>query len=450
MPRLFGSEESRAGEMKFLRFELWRIEAYAAYASVLVLVAYLVVSIVYPFLGYTLSVPYDAHVYDKLALDVAHGQGYNSTFRAPLYPAVLAVIYLVFGHNHSAVCVIQALMNVLTLALLMLTSYRIFRTRIVGLLASCYYVVYKPFYDFSTFTMTECTAALLAAVMVFAVIMAFERRTVGSFLVVGLAAGLLSLCKVVALLYPLAIIPVLIVTRHKDEKWMLRALAMVAAMVVVVLPWTVRNYKATGHLVVVTTGAGMNFWLGNWEPYYGKQQISRNDFPIEFAKKLTGRSNVKPGEVYWHEGKTIGGKSEAELDPLFFREGLKNLRQNPLAGVRMAARKFTVMWSGIGQGRNYTPEGKRIPRDIGESQFLAFFLILTGVASLAFRIPGWRQKVLPVVLLLVYWTAVYMAIVAVRRYSHPVMPYLMMLSAYTVYRLVGGGRLIDRVAGETH
>ena len=111
---------------------------------------------------------------------------------------------------------------------------------------------------------------------------------------------------------------------------------------------------------------------------------------------------------------------------------------------------YPFLWFGIGQGRNYTPEGKRIPRDIGESQFLAFFLILTGVASLAFRIPGWRQKVLPVVLLLVYWTAVYMALVALRRYSHPVMPYLMMLSAYTVYRLVGGGRLIDRVAGETH
>lgn len=141
-----------------------RLEKYAANLSILLLIAYLFVAITYA-LKVTREIPYDAHIYDKLATDLAHGKGYNSIFRAPLYPAVPAAIYFVFGRSHAAVSVIQALMNVLTMALLIALSYRIFRTRTVGLVAAGYFAIFKPFYEFSTLTLTECLATLLVPVV---------------------------------------------------------------------------------------------------------------------------------------------------------------------------------------------------------------------------------------------------------------------------------------------
>jgi hypothetical protein len=72
------------------------------------------------------------------------------------------------------------------------------------------------------------------------------------------------------------------------------------------------------------------------------------------------------------------------------------------------------------------------------------WLMLTGLLSLRFKAPDYRRTVFPIVLLLVYWTAVYVVLVALMRYSFPVMPYLMMLSAFAVCHVLK----LDRAGGQ--
>lgn len=211
----------------------------------------------------------------------------------------------------------------------------------------------------------------------------------------------------------------------------------------VVLPWTARSYRVTHEFVLLTTSGGTNLWLGNWAPFYYSERVSYRDFPVEFAERLTGRKGLKPGEVHLCEGMTLGGKSEPQLDRLFFAEGLKSMRKDPVTTLKLFARKLSMMWFGIGQGRQYTAEGKPISHKIGKSQVLAMWVMLTGLLSLRFKVPDWRRKVLPIVLLLVYWTAVYVVLVAQQRYSFPVMPYLMMLSAFAVCHVLK----LDRAGG---
>jgi len=445
-----GSEPSDANEITHESRGAGRLERCAAYASLLLLAAYILVSMAYVVKVTPPEIPYDAHIYDKLSWDLARGHGYNSTFRAPLYPGVLAAIYYLFGHDPKAVGAVQAVMNILSLGLLMLISYRIFGTRTVGLIAGGYFALFKPFYEYSLLTLTECTAILLVMVMMFALTVAMQRGRAVYFLAAGMAAGLLTLCKVVALLYPLLLLPVLYVTRRKHEKWGLQAMALVFGMMAVVLPWTARNYNVTHKLIIVTTGGGFNLWYGNWAPYYHREQITQNDFPIDFAERLTGRKGLKQGEIYWKEGMSIGGKSEPELDKFFFIEGLRSIKRDPATTLELLGRKFSILWFGIGQGRSYTAEGAKISHRIGKSQFLTMYMLATALLSLIYRGPEWRRRVLPMVILLVYWTAVYVTLIALTRYAYPIMPCVMMLSAYFVCRLLRLGASDDsRVFGKS-
>jgi len=46
------------------------------------------------------------------------------------------------------------------------------------------------------------------------------------------------------------------------SRWRLAAVAC-AASLVVISPWTIRNYEAFGRLIPVRTGTGVQFWIGN-------------------------------------------------------------------------------------------------------------------------------------------------------------------------------------------
>ncbi|HUV03472.1 MAG TPA: glycosyltransferase family 39 protein [Armatimonadota bacterium] len=392
-----------------------RIERWATYLSALALAAYLVLSLCYVVLLPAPEVYADAALYDGLALDMLRGNGFGSTYRTPLYPAVLAGIYFVFGHSHGAVYVIQALANAASLALLMLISYRVFRTRIVGLAASGLYIIYRPFYVSSVLLLTESTAMLLVAAMVLSVLAALERRTLGRFLLAGVLAGLLSLSKAVAILYPLALVLVILASRSKGERSLGLVLAMLAGTMIVILPWTIRNYNVTRQFVPIATGGGFNFWVGNWEGYYQKTEWVWRQYPPQLAKKLAG-------------------KSEAEQDAVFVHEALRNLKSKPLKGLELAARKFTSLWFALGRGNVYMAEGIPIRLPLRKTSYLEILIMLAALVSLRLKIPDWRRKALPVVVLLVYWTAGYVATTAQSRYAVPVMPYLMMFAAYAAYR----------------
>ena len=392
-----------------------RIEKWATYASALVLAAYLVLSLGYVFLLPAPEVHADAAAYDWLAMDLLRGEGFNSTYRTPLYPAVLAGIYYVFGHNYYPVYVIQALVNVVSLALIMLICSRVFGVRAVGLLVAGLFIIYRPFYAASVMLLTECIAILLVAAMVLSVLSALEHRTLGRFLLTGALAGLLSLSKAVAILYPLALVLVILASRSKGERSVGLVLAMLVGTVIVILPWTIRNYNVTRRFVPIATGGGFNFWVGNWEGYYQKTGWVWRQYPPQLAKKLAG-------------------KSEAEQDAVFVREALRNLKSKPLKGLELAARKFTILWFALGRGNVYMAEGIPVRLPFRKTSYLEILIMLAALASLRLKIPDWRRKALSVVVLLVCWTAAYVATTAQSRYAIPVMPYLMMFAAYAAYR----------------
>ena len=229
-------------------------------------------------LGYVAATPGyraidDAHNYDVHARSIAAGHGFarigsgpsaQTAFRPPGYPYLLAGVYAVSGVERAkpatrylAGRVANALVGTAIVALIGLLAAQLFDRR-VALAAMAVAAVYLPLVLVGGSLMSE---PLFAALLLGALVAALRHR--GSArrhrwaLLAGVLAGLAILTRANAaiLLAPLAI-----AVWDARPRWSWRALAppaaLVAAALITVAPWTIRNAVVFHSFVPVTTQLG--------------------------------------------------------------------------------------------------------------------------------------------------------------------------------------------------
>jgi tetratricopeptide (TPR) repeat protein len=130
---------------------------------------------------------------------------------------------------------------------------------------------------------------------------------------------------------------VVIAWRERHGPWKGRAAAaLFSGCILAILPCTVHNFFASKEIIPLTSQAGQNFYTGNYagNPYGGylvPDFVRRNprfeecDFAAEAKRRLGW--DLKPGEVshYW------------------FREGLSEIREDPLRFVRGFGTKLGLL-----------------------------------------------------------------------------------------------------------
>lgn len=149
-------------------------------------------------------------------------------------------------------------------------------------------------------------------------------RGIAWLLLAGLLWGLACYVRPVALLVPVALI---FAALPKGIGAMLRAVGQAAVMLAVILavlsPWTLRNYRVFGEFVLVSTNFGPNFWMGNNpdsdggymplpERVSGLSEIERAKMLQDEAKAYVAENpgrfvvNTLTKAVRLHERETIG------------------------------------------------------------------------------------------------------------------------------------------------
>jgi len=278
--------------------------------------------------------PGDARVYSQLAINVLEQHVYShdpqapfapSIIRLPGYPLFLAGVYEVFGHgNNKAVRVAQAVMDALTCVLIALIAFqwavnpeRKHRAALIAfaLAAVC------PFTAIYVATvLTEVPTNFLAVAMVLAVTFAFKatdrtdksdrsdrtyRKPLLWWSVSGLIAGLAVLFRRDSGLFAAAVGLTLLVSLLLKRRLTLprRLQAMIlsgalfsVAFCVVLVPWTIRNYRvfhlfqplapAHGEMPGEFVPRGYLLWLRTWlddERYIGPVIWSLDDRPIRIT-----------------------------------------------------------------------------------------------------------------------------------------------------------------------
>ncbi len=202
----------------------------------------------------------DSAEYLQLAHEIWQGQGYSSDYRAPLYPLAISPLVGLFGANLLVLRLFNALCQGLALAVLFTLTDRMFGRRAAwsfGLIFLAYpHLAYQ-----SANILTESLFMLLAALMVYLLYRAADRPALT--LPAGICAGLALLARpnLLIALPLLALYPLLLGHRRVG---LLVSAGFLLGAALTIAPWTLHNYyRSGGGTILVTTGGGYNFWLGN-------------------------------------------------------------------------------------------------------------------------------------------------------------------------------------------
>ena len=96
----------------------------------------------------------DSVRYDRIASELLLGEGFSSSFTAPLYPVFLSWVYALFGHSLLAVRIMHSIIGTASVFIMYLLGREIFSEK-AGLTAALLGSVYPFFIFFTGLVLTE-------------------------------------------------------------------------------------------------------------------------------------------------------------------------------------------------------------------------------------------------------------------------------------------------------
>ncbi len=241
-----------------------------------------VVSEIYSF-HFQITPAVDARAYDKIAWNIAQGNGYRENLSGPLsedqsiirvgpgYEFFLAGIFYIFGHHLEVVWIIQALIMALSFFLIFMASREVFRESwsfYLGL-ASAILIGFSP--DLITLQgmlMSEVLGVFLVILTIYIFFKYYNNPDKPIWLasLVGLSLGAAGLVRTPALFLVLPILGYFIwIKRYKHLA------AFLFAVVILFVPWTARNYEVFNEFIPTNAAGGINLLIGNHPGASGEQ-----------------------------------------------------------------------------------------------------------------------------------------------------------------------------------
>jgi len=373
----------------------------------------------------------DAKTYTDTARQLAvEGQwagGRAPFWQPPLYPYFLGIIYSLFHPGYYLPRLIQAALGALNCVLLYLLGRRVF-SHGLGLIAAGVGAVYGPLVFFEAEFLPPVLAVSLNLGLLLSLLRAAPGRP-GSFLVPGVALGLSALCVANILLFS-PFLAAWVYLRHGGLPVGQR-LAPVGLLVLgsllAIAPVTLRNYLVGDDLVLISSNAGINFYIGNNAEYEETVRIQ----PGPGWRALVSRPRTEAGIT-----------RASEQSGFFFGKAWEFARNHPLAYIRLQLYKTCLFWHGneIGRNqdlyyaRNYSPLLQPLLWKHGIAFPFGLLAPLALVGIVLACVQGLHRHhdiALLLLFLLSYTLAVVLFFVS-SRYRLPVVPILLLFAAYGV------------------
>ncbi len=239
---------------------------------VAIVLASVLLSLGYSF-WYQIPPTVDPQAYDKIAVNLVAGNGFreipNKDFNfdhamlraGPGYEFFLAVIYKVFGHNYAAVWIIQAFLHGLTVWLIYKTARLLWSDESgvnIGLIAAAVIGFHPDLIEISAMLMTETLYLCLVALFMYGFAQLQQKISWQGAVLLGLGLGLGLLTRPPLILF----VPIILVFFIVKKSWK-ESILFLAAIMVVLTPWTVRNYQVFNSFIPTTLIGDYNIWVGN-------------------------------------------------------------------------------------------------------------------------------------------------------------------------------------------
>jgi 4-amino-4-deoxy-L-arabinose transferase-like glycosyltransferase len=372
----------------------------------------------------------DIYKFAELGQNIARGNGFRdndaplTVRRAPLYPAVIALLYVIFGAKPVVIQTFQAVLAAGTTLLAFEIGRRLFNLR-TGLLAAIATGLHPMMLRYIPDIQVEIVLAFLYTLAVYCSVRLCERETLLHGAWFGLCCAAAAMVKPVALPYPALFIITYLARRYSRStdrskaplRWLPTA-GLLVAMGLVILPWTYRNYIVTGRFVLISGNASGELLRGYVfaQPrYYLLQARAYVDGENE--------ANEMQIQLFRSQGLTWE-RDEAETEHVQNVAAIQKILSAPSAYLKKCFIAFFMFW--------YVVTSKLNSLLVGGLALAGWTLAFVGM----YRARGKGYQFWLLILPIVSLNLIYAAILALGRYSTPCIPSLMVLAAFGVNSLL--------------
>ncbi len=344
----------------------------------------------------------DASGYHLLAKHLLSGEGFSwddgfpTSYRLPGYPFFVAGVYFLFGESITAVGLVQAVLGALLCLAIFRFTERLFSVPVALLSAAA--VAVNPLLIYITpWVYSETLFLLLLWLALWLWTVSLEQPFSALRLAAtGILLGLATLVRPeVVIFMPLLLGALLLLRRVEAFK---RGLVVLATLLLVLLPWSLRNQAVHGEFVLLTTSAGSNFYAGNNPDANGGSAWT---FPIE-------------------------GMTEVESDRALRAQARRWIEENPREALLLLPKKLYRFLSPVALETENSPFGRAaILLDLLYAVFL--FAALMGMWR------NWRKNgALSAIVLVVVYLLTALVFYGGTRVSIPAIPALLIFAVTAV------------------
>ncbi len=320
-----------------------------------------------------------------------------------------ASFYATGGAREGTARIVEALLGVATILVVFALGWRLGGRdlgRWVGLFSAFAVAVYPPFIHTTGELMSEPPAMLTLPAAILAFLWASEKRSPWAWLASGFLFGLTAMFRPEYLLVGGAFVVLAALRAWRDSEWRLGlagGAVLLVALVLPIIPWTIRNVVVLDRVVPISTGGGKALYVGTYLPADGEYQRVK----AILVKRYMGRdlepnsealNDVSPTPLFDKvANEEIAKHPGLSRDQALGKVGKENFSkyfgEDPVGYLAMTARKVGRIWSsGVGEAMSSTA-GRVV-------QILLVALGLAGFVLLALRRRWWEFVALatPIVL----------------------------------------------------
>ena len=323
-----------------------------------------------------------------------------------------ASFYATGGAREGTARIVAALLGMATILVVFALGWRLggrAHGRFAGLFAAFAVAVYPPFLHTTGELMSEPPAMLTLPAAILAFPWACDRGANPSvpgmrgqraswwvWAVPGLLFGLTAMFRPEYLLVGAAFVVLAGTHQWRQRDWRLGlagAAVLLVALILPILPWTIRNVVVLDRVVPISTGGGKALYVGTYLPADGEYQRVKEllaERYMNFAPLDLDR--VDPTPLFDEVAKEVqrehpGLTRDEALGKAGKEDFSKYFGEDPGGYLAMTVRKVGRMWSsGVGEAMS-TTAGRIV-------QIVLVLLGLAGFALLALRRRWWELVVL--------------------------------------------------------
>jgi 4-amino-4-deoxy-L-arabinose transferase-like glycosyltransferase len=394
------------GEMvtlKFLYIKL--VAAIFIFSAIIRLVSY-------NFLSSLIS-PADSGQYIAIAENIVAGKGFSvdgiePTFhRAPFIPYFLSMLFLIFGNHWLSVA---SAVNIFVSSAISIIVYfmtvRLVNDKTTAIIASLLFAINPVSIFWSGFILTEPFFLFFFTLSILYLLEAVDGQKIRDFVICGVLMGLAALTRPV-MLGVIPFIALWILIFKKDDKK--RFGAAIIIFMLIILPWTIRNYVNSGEIIPITSEGHGNLMQGLTE------DIETFEAVLLFTED---------------EEHSMRHLNEWEYRRVERKRMVRHILNHPYDILKLMIKKAIVFWS-------VTPEIRNL--ELRANIFIKALMVLWAAYSIILymlAIPAIfsirnKANIMLIIFMAISFTLMHMFFLVVpeKRFRLPLEPYLVILAA---------------------